>query len=159
MDRIYAPWRSKYFSIMGGEGCLLCEIQKDNNDEQVGILKRGTHWFVILNLFPYTNGHIMIVAVRHIERFDEITEEEGKELVTFLAGSEKAVGEAYHPDGMNIGVNMGATAGAGIVGHLHFHLCPRWRGDTNFMTALAETRVVSEDLTDSYRKLFPYFDW
>jgi len=144
---------------MGGEGCLLCEIQKDNNDEQVGILKRGTHWFVILNLFPYTNGHIMIVAVRHIERFDEITEEEGKELVTFLAGSEKAVGEAYHPDGMNIGVNMGATAGAGIVGHLHFHLCPRWRGDTNFMTALAETRVVSEDLTDSYRKLFPYFDW
>lgn len=144
---------------MGGEGCLLCEIQKDNNDEQVGILKRGIHWFVILNLFPYTNGHIMIVAVRHIERFDEITEEEGKELVTFLAGSEKAVGEAYHPDGMNIGVNMGATAGAGIVGHLHFHLCPRWRGDTNFMTALAETRVVSEDLTDSYRKLFPYFDW
>ena len=138
---------------------MLCEIQKDDNDEQVGILKRGTHWFVILNLFPYTNGHIMIVAVRHIERFDEITEEEGKELVTFLAGSEKAVGEAYHPDGMNIGVNMGATAGAGIVGHLHFHLCPRWRGDTNFMTALAETRVVSEDLTDSYRKLFPYFDW
>jgi ATP adenylyltransferase len=157
MDRVYAPWRSRYFTMPGVGGCLFCNIQKDTQDEAVGILKRGKHWYVLLNLFPYTNGHVMIVAVRHIERLGEITEEEGEELMKVLALSENAIDKAYNPQGLNVGVNRGSSAGAGVVGHLHFHLCPRWAGDTNFMTVLAETRVVSEDLEESYKKLAPFF--
>jgi len=139
-------------------GCLFCEIQSGSRGEENLFLKRGRHWFVILNLFPYTNGHIMIVANRHIERLSDITPEEGEELVRFLSISEKALQEAYRPEGMNVGANLGASAGAGVVGHLHFHLCPRWTGDTNFMTSLAETRVVSESLEESLKKLSPYFE-
>jgi len=140
-----------------GEGCLFCDIQKEDDDARVGMLERGTYWFVILNMFPYTSGHIMIVANRHIESLGEVTEQEGKEFVELLARSEKALREAYHPEGMNIGINIGAAAGAGIAGHLHVHLCPRWTGDTNFMTALAETRVVSEALDESLQRLAPHF--
>jgi ATP adenylyltransferase len=141
-----------------GEGCLFCDIQNDENDELVGILKRGEHWFVILNLFPYTNGHIMIVSNRHIERLSDVGEAEGGELVELFALCERAVREAYNPEGLNVGANLGASAGAGVVDHLHFHICPRWRGDTNFMTVLAETRVVSEALEESYRKLALRFE-
>jgi ATP adenylyltransferase len=139
------------------DACLFCEIQNDENDERVGILKRGEHWFVILNLFPYTNGHIMIVSNRHVERLSDVTEEQGRELVELFSLCERAVQAAYHPEGLNVGANLGASAGAGVVGHLHFHICPRWQGDTNFMTALSETRVVSEALEESYRKLAPHF--
>ena len=106
----------------------------------------------------HTNGHVMIVANRHMEKLSDMTVEEGEELVRFLSLCERALEEAYHPEGLNVGVNLGASAGAGIVGHLHFHLCPRWTGDTNFMTSLAETRVVSESLEESRKKLAPYFD-
>jgi len=158
MDRIYAPWRSKYFTMERSGGCLFCEIQGESEEERALILKKGRHWFVILNLFPYTNGHIMIVAKRHIERLSDITAEEGEELVELLSLCERALHEAYHPEGLNVGANLGASAGAGVVGHLHFHLCPRWTGDTNFMTSLAETRVVSESLEESLKKLAPYFE-
>jgi len=157
MDRIYAPWRSKYFSMSKEDGCLFCNVQQEENDERVGLLARGAHWFIILNMFPYTSGHVMIVANRHIRQLGELSAEEGRELVELLARCERAIEAAYRPDGMNIGVNIGASAGAGIEGHLHVHLCPRWQGDTNFMTALADTRVVSEALDASYRKLAPYF--
>ncbi len=139
-------------------GCLFCDIRKEEDEALVGILKRGAHWFVILNTFPYTNGHVMIVANRHIGSLQDITPEEGAELIEYLALCEKALEEAYAPQGMNIGVNRGESGGAGIVGHIHFHLVPRWTGDTNFMTALAETRVVSEELEGSWKKLRPYFE-
>ena len=139
-----------------GEGCLFCEIQKED-DRPAGILKRGKHWFVILNSFPYTSGHVMVVANRHINRLGELTSEEGAELVDLLKLCEEALDKAYNPDGINIGVNRGSSAGAGIVGHLHFHVVPRWNGDTNLMTVIADTRVVSESLEDSYEKLLPYF--
>jgi ATP adenylyltransferase len=157
MDRIYAPWRSAYFTMERGKGCLFCSIQNEKDDERIGVLARGERWFVILNMFPYTGGHVMIVANRHIECLGDVTEDEGKELVALLALSEKALREAYRPEGMNVGINIGAAAGAGVAGHLHVHLCPRWTGDTNFMTALAETRVVSEALEESYRRLAPHF--
>ncbi len=158
MDRIYAPWRSKYFTMERNGGCLFCEIQSGGTKGEDLVLKRGRHWFVILNLFPYTNGHIMIVANRHIERLSDITADEGEELIGLLALGERAIREAYNPEGMNVGVNLGASAGAGVVGHLHFHICPRWTGDTNFMTSLAETRVVSESLEESRKKLAPHFE-
>jgi len=138
-------------------GCLFCTIQKEEHDERVGMLLRGAHWFVILNMFPYTGGHVMIVANRHIEHLGEVAAEEGGELVELLALSEKALREAYRPEGINVGINIGTAAGAGIAGHLHVHLCPRWTGDTNFMTAIAETRVVSEALEESFRRLAPHF--
>jgi len=156
MDRVYAPWRSKYFSMEKNSGCLFCEIQK-REDKEVMILKRVKHWFVILNSFPYTSGHVMVVARRHFEKISEITEEEGIELIALLRECEKAIDEVYKPDGINVGVNRGSSAGAGIVGHIHFHVVPRWQGDTNFMTSVAETRVVSEALEDSYSKLLPHF--
>lgn len=157
MDRIYAPWRSAYFSMPKGSGCLFCDIQKETDDALVGVLLRGAHWFVILNTFPYTSGHVMIVAKRHIRELGEVTSEEGRELVELLGRAERAIRETYRPDGMNVGINLGASAGAGIEGHLHVHLCPRWTGDTNFMAALAETRVVSEALEESFARLAPHF--
>jgi ATP adenylyltransferase len=158
MDRVYAPWRSRYFTMEKSGGCLFCEVQKENDDALVGVLSKGRHWFVILNAFPYTNGHVMIVAKRHIGSLGEISGEEGAELIGYLSLCERALERAYAPDGMNIGVNKGASGGAGIIGHLHFHVVPRWTGDTNFMTSLAETRVVSEELEDSWKRLRPHFD-
>jgi ATP adenylyltransferase len=158
MDRIYAPWRSKYFRMEKENGCLFCRLQQETDDVKIGILRRGTHWFVILNMFPYTNGHLMIVPYRHIGDLTSISPEEGRELVELLGQCERAIDKAYCPDGMNIGVNRGASGGAGITGHIHFHVVPRWQGDTNFMTALAETRVVSESIDESYGRLRPHFE-
>jgi len=157
MDRIYAPWRSKYFTMPEEEGCLFCNIQNEKDDRKAGILTRGEHWYIILNTFPYTNGHIMVVSNRHIKNFGAVREQETGELFGFLKKGEEALRNAYNPHGINVGVNLGSAAGAGIVDHLHFHMVPRWVGDTNFMTCLAETRVVSEDLEKSYRNLKPHF--
>jgi len=139
------------------EGCLFCNIQNEEDDRKAGILSRGEHWYIILNTFPYTNGHIMVVSNRHIKNFAGVEEEETRELFEMLKRAEVAVSDTYNPDGINVGVNLGKAAGAGIIDHLHFHVVPRWIGDTNFMTALAETRVVSEELEKSYRNLEPFF--
>ena len=157
MDRVYAPWRSEYFTMSKDSGCLFCKVQNESDDAKVGILKRGKYWFIILNTFPYTSGHIMVVANRHINCLGEIEDEEGKELIKMMAEAEYALDSVYNPDGLNVGANRGAAAGAGIIGHLHFHIVPRWVGDTNFMTSIAETRVVSEELNSSYNNLKPYF--
>lgn len=157
MDRIYAPWRSRYFTMEKEDECLFCSVQQEGDDASVGILYRGDHWYVIMNMFPYTSGHVMIVAKRHIGKLAGIRPEEGEELIRLLARCEKALEQEYGPDAINAGVNRGQAAGAGIVGHLHFHLVPRWCGDTNFMTALAETRVVSEEIGEGFTRLEPYF--
>lgn len=158
MDRIYAPWRSAYFSTEKGGECLFCAVQREESDESVGILHRGTGWYVILNAFPYTSGHLMIVASRHVRNLNDLDSGELGELAELLRRCERAIEAAYRPDGINVGINIGESAGAGIAGHLHVHLCPRWRGDTNFMTAVAETRVVSEGLRESYGRLRPQFE-
>lgn len=141
-----------------GDECLFCSLRREADDRLVGILHRGEHWYVVLNAFPYTNGHIMIVPNRHIAALADITPDEGAELVGLLARCERAIDEAYGPDGINVGINRGASAGAGVVDHIHVHLLPRWTGDTNFMTALAETRVVSEALDASWERLRPGFE-
>lgn len=158
MDRIYAPWRSAYFSLGKNGECLFCRVQREQRDELVGILYRGEKWFVILNAYPYSSGHLMIVAARHVSRMGDLLEDELTELAKLLPICERAIEEAYNPDGMNVGINIGQSAGAGIAGHLHVHVCPRWHGDTNFMTTIAETRVVSESMEESWRKLKPKFD-
>jgi ATP adenylyltransferase len=139
--------------------CLFCAFAKsDTDDEKNRVLFRGKHHFVIINAYPYSNGHVMVVCNRHIERFGDLDAEESAELTRLVAMCEEALTGAYNPGGINVGANLGRTAGAGIAGHLHVHLVPRWDGDTNFMTAIGETRVISEDLLDTYTRLKAYFD-
>jgi ATP adenylyltransferase len=137
--------------------CLFCHLAKTDEDEKHGILHRGTHCFVVVNAYPYASGHVMAVVNRHVEHFSELSPAEMAELFALVARCEKAMFEDYKPGGMNIGANIGRSAGAGIVGHLHVHLVPRWHGDTNFMTAVGETRVVSEELGETYRRLKKHF--
>lgn len=157
MKRIYAPWRSIYLQRGQSEGCLFCSIHKSKNDENNRVLFRGEFHFVIINAFPYSNGHVMVVCNRHVEHFSELTHDESVELAALISKCERILLDAYKPGGINVGANLGRSAGAGIVGHLHVHLVPRWHGDTNFMTSVGETRVISEDLEDTYRKLKPAF--
>ena len=156
MNRVYAPWRAAYLmkDNKADTGCLFCGISGDSSDEKGNlVLERGEKWYTIINRYPYTTGHVMVVCNRHVEGFGELDEAERAELPGLLAKAELALRKAYNPDGINVGANLGQSAGAGIVGHLHVHLVPRWTGDTNFMSSIGETRVVSEDLGDSYDRI------
>lgn len=137
--------------------CLFCTLPKVKDDRKNLILYRGAHAFVILNRYPYSNGHLMVVCFRHVEHFSDMSDEEANEVISLIARCEKAIVDTYRPGGINVGVNMGRSAGAGILGHLHVHLVPRWHGDTNFMTSVGEARVVSEDLLESFDKLQGHF--
>jgi ATP adenylyltransferase len=139
------------------EECLFCTLPKDDADRDNLILYRGRHAFVLLNRYPYSNGHLMVVAYRHVGHFSDMSVEESGEVINLVTRCEKALLDAYKPGGLNVGVNMGRSAGAGILDHLHVHVVPRWHGDTNFMTAVGEARVVSEDLAESYSRLQPFF--
>jgi ATP adenylyltransferase len=158
VKRIYAPWRSIYLQSAQSRECLFCAIREGGDDEKNRVLRRGKHHFVIINAYPYANGHLMIVCNRHVEHFSDLSPEESVELFELLGLAEKALIEVYSPGGINVGANLGRSAGAGVVGHLHVHLVPRWHGDTNFMTAVGETRVVSEDLGETYRRLRTRFE-
>jgi ATP adenylyltransferase len=135
-------------------GCLFCNLAADDaNDRANLVLERGRHWLVVINRYPYTTGHVMVVSRRHVEKIGDLTADEGAGMVQLLARCEGAIAQEYGPDGINVGANLGRSAGAGIVGHFHMHMVPRWHGDTNFMSAVGETRVVSEDLNDTYDRL------
>ncbi len=153
MDRLYAPWRAAYFMNEKEDGCLFCRMVSSRDDRANFILARGGAWFVVINRYPYTTGHVMVVCNRHVERVSDFKDDEGAEMAQLLARCELAIARAYAPDGINIGANLGRSAGAGVVGHFHMHVVPRWQGDTNFMSSVGETRVVSEDLNDTYEKL------
>ena len=136
--------------------CIFCTSSEAGRDELV--LARGRVSFVILNLYPYNNGHLMVVPDRHAPNLATLSPEEQKELMRLTRHAEMALTEAYAPHGINIGINLGKPAGAGVLDHLHVHLVPRWNGDTNFMTAIANTRVLPEDLRASAAKLRPIFE-
>ena len=144
----------------GGEptDCFLCEFPTRGRDLEHGILYRWSHWYAILNAFPYTNGHMMLVLNRHHEGFIDLDASEQGGLAPALQHCESALRAAYAPQGMNLGVNLGRVAGAGAVGHLHIHLVPRWNGDTNFMTAVGDTRVLPESLENSCARLRAAFE-
>ncbi len=158
MKRIYAPWRSIYLQSAQGQECLFCVVLASGDDEKNRVLYRGKHHFVIVNAYPYSNGHVMIVCNRHVEHFNDLSRDENVEFAELLCRCERALMDAYSPGGINVGANLGRSAGAGVVGHLHVHLVPRWHGDTNFMTAVGETRVISEDLLETYKRLKSRFD-
>ena len=159
MERLWAPWRHAYVTGASGSGatdCIFCNTLAPDRDELV--LFRGLVAFVILNLYPYNNGHLMVVPNRHAPNLATLTTDEQVELMRLTRHAEIAVTEAYAPHGINVGINLGKPAGAGVLDHLHVHLVPRWNGDTNFMTVVGDTRVLPEDLKSSAAKLRPIFE-
>jgi ATP adenylyltransferase len=136
-------------------GCIFCDATPGRDDL---ILIRGRVTFVILNLYPYNSGHLMVVPARHVATLAQTTADEQAELMRFTRHAEIALTEVYTPQGLNIGVNLGRAAGAGVVDHLHVHLVPRWNGDTNFMSVIGETRVLPEDLSETAKRLRPVFE-
>jgi ATP adenylyltransferase len=155
MDHLYAPWRAVYLMNFDkkDDGCLFCNLLDDPKDRENLVLERTDLWYLMINRFPYTTGHLMLVCNRHIEWFGDLSEKENSEMTRMLVRSEKALVSAYRPHAVNVGVNIGRDAGAGIEGHLHIHLVPRWQGDTNFLSAVGGTRVLSEALEDTFDKL------
>ncbi len=153
MKRLWAPWRIDYILDKKEKGCIFCQKSKEDKDEENYILLRGEKCLVMLNAFPYNNGHLMIAPYRHIASIENLREEEAVEIMKILSRMTLLLKEVMHPDGFNIGVNLGDVAGAGIVDHLHFHIVPRWKGDCNFMPVLSDTKVISEALQQTYRKL------
>jgi ATP adenylyltransferase len=158
LEHLWSPWRLAY--ITGGasaEGCVFCSALSDPAADPL-VVFRGRTCFVILNLFPYNNGHLMVIPNRHIASLAAATREERAELIELTSAAEAALAEIYQPHGLNMGINLGKPAGAGILDHVHMHVVPRWNGDTNFMTVVGRTRVLPEELPDTATKLRPIFE-
>ena len=157
MDRLWAPWRLSYVTAaqVPATNCVFCDPSADPDIDLV--VFRGERAYIILNLYPYNNGHLMVVPDRHLSALEALTPDEQTELMRLTRLSEMALNEAYKPQGINVGINLGKAAGAGIENHLHIHLVPRWSGDTNFMTAIGQTRVLPEDLAATAARLRPIF--
>ncbi len=156
MDRLWSPWRSEYISSgdpASGE-CVFCEIQtRPDQDEASLVIHRASHCFIVLNRYPYTSGHLLIVPNDHVGELDSAPRQITVEMMDLTKRSQTALRDIYQPDGFNVGMNLGKAAGAGIADHIHIHILPRWVGDTNFMSTVGETRVLPEDLATTYEKL------
>lgn len=152
-ERLWAPWRFAFIEKESDGGCFFVELPRQNDDRTNLILYRGASAFVILNAYPYTNGHMMIAPYRHTALLDDLTDDELLEINRLLVRCARWIERAYQPDGFNIGVNLGVAAGAGVPTHIHWHIVPRWTGDTNFMTTVGDVRVLPQDLLESYDRL------
>lgn len=155
MKRLFSPWRLDYVAGGGrrGRGCVFCRAERSRDDREALVVARGRTHFVILNKYPYNNGHLMIVPRRHLASPSEATAAARAEMMDLLVRAEAALCVAYRPSGLNLGMNLGRAAGAGIEGHYHLHLVPRWDGDTNFMTVAHSTRVIPEALETTWQRL------
>mgnify|MGYP001430100343 CR=1 FL=1 len=156
MKKLWAPWRMKYITGAADKnqrGCIFCNKPAGKADQRNYILYRGQKAFVIMNIFPYNNGHLMIAPYRHVGDFPALNDAELLDIMQLAQACQKAMSAVMKPQGYNLGFNLGRVAGAGIEDHVHLHLVPRWNGDTNFMPVLADTKVVSEALEDTYKKL------
>ncbi|HTQ62892.1 MAG TPA: HIT domain-containing protein [Candidatus Solibacter sp.] len=156
MDYIWTPWRYQYMTqVTAGKqpDCIFCDAFARNKDDETLIAFRGAKTFVILNRFPYTSGHVMIVPYAHVAELNLCDAGALDEMMQLAQRVEKALQANYKPDGMNLGMNLGRAAGAGVAGHLHLHVLPRWFGDSNFMTVTGETRVHPEELSVTYSRL------
>ena len=157
MERLWSPWRSEYVSASGDDdGCIFCK-RLEEDDEAAHILHRAERSFVILNAYPYNSGHLMVAPVRHLGRLEDLAGDEFRDLMHMTRASVKVLQKALNPHGFNVGMNLGQVAGAGVPGHLHVHVVPRWGGDTNFMPVVGETKVLPELLADTDAKLRPLF--
>src|SRR5438105_15027487 len=159
MNQLWAPWRMELIERGGPhQGCIFCDLPRAANDRENLVLGRTRHSFAILNRYPYNNGHIMLVPRSHQADLPALPREESDELGEMLRVSVRLLGEAYKAQGYNVGMNLGRVAGAGIADHLHWHVVPRWNGDTNFMPVLGDTKVMIEHLYASWDRLRPLFD-
>jgi len=163
MKNLWSPWRSKYIESFKEEqsngSCIFCDaVEKDITDMSNLVVHKSKNTFVILNLYPYNNGHLMIVPKRHISKIESLTEEEAHELMDEIMSAEKVLKKIYSPQGFNVGANLGRAGGAGIEEHIHFHIVPRWNGDTNFMPAIGEVKVISQDLAETKKKLLAGYE-
>lgn len=159
MEHLWAPWRMTYLSEGGPPmtDCIFCaKVKQPDAAEQ--ILYRGLTCFVVLNRYPYNNGHLMVVPYLHVPTLEVLDDIASLELMQLVRRSLAALRAEYHPEGFNLGVNEGSIAGAGVAGHVHLHIVPRWGGDTNYMTAVGGTRVIPEALDETYARLRPYFE-
>jgi ATP adenylyltransferase len=154
MDRLWSPWRYRYVSTASpGNACIFCRKLEENNDEANYIVLRAEHNFLLLNLYPYTSGHLMIAPYQHVPTLAEASVRARAEMMELTARAEKALRVLYKPGGVNIGMNLGECAGAGVAGHIHMHVLPRWTGDASFMSTIGETRVLPEELDVTYQRL------
>jgi ATP adenylyltransferase len=157
--QLWAPWRMEYLKDHGKEeqGCVFCVLPAKDEDRENLIAHRAKHCFVILNRYPYNNGHLMVVPNRHVANFDLLPDEELIEMTLVAKKSAKVLENAYHAEGFNLGMNLGVAGGAGIRDHMHLHIVPRWVGDTNFMPVIAETKSMPQHLLTSYDQIYDYF--
>ena len=160
-DHMWSPWRMRYIkgdARTPGDGCIFCEKINASDDAAAHVLARGQYCFVTLNLYPYNNGHLMIVPYQHTGDLLAFEQPVLDELMALTRQAVAVLRDAYKPEGFNIGINRGAAAGAGIAEHLHQHVVPRWGGDTNFMTTVGQTRVIPEWIDDTYKDLKRIWD-
>ena len=154
MDILWTPWRYTYIkSADTTPGCIFCDKPKENDDERNLIVHRGKTCYIILNAFPYTNGHLMVVPFAHEDQLQTLDRETATEMIALTQKSESVLRELYQPEGINLGMNIGRAAGAGVAGHVHMHVLPRWTADANFMSVVGETRVLPEDLATTYKRM------
>ena len=158
MKYIIAPWRKEYIlRACEMKECIFCEALKLNNDHKAFILHRADHNFIILNRYPYNPGHVMIAPYRHLDSMEKSKNEEAFEMIELLQLSLKILRKKYNPHGFNTGMNIGRSAGAGVIDHYHLHIIPRWTGDSNIMPIIGNTKVMIEDLKTTYKLLVPLF--
>ncbi len=161
MEHIWSPWRFKYLTGVATANpdlkCVFCDLPQQNADDRNFIVHRAHHNFVILNLFPYTSGHLMVVPYQHTPSLAEVDEKTSSEMMQLTKTAQRALESEYNPHGFNIGMNLGAAAGAGVAGHIHLHVVPRWTGDANFVSVISETRVLPEELHETHVRLKKYF--
>jgi len=159
LDTLWSPWRFRYVSREeASPGCVFCAMAENPGaDRDNLVLARGEHVFAVLNRFPYSTGHLMILPYEHVAELGQLSAACLTEMMIFAQNAEQVLRDVYRPAGFNMGLNLGECAGAGIAGHLHLHVLPRWPGDANFMTTVGETRVIPEDLSETWNKLAPRF--
>ncbi|MGA7946113.1 MAG: HIT domain-containing protein [Candidatus Sulfotelmatobacter sp.] len=154
MDYLWTPWRYAYVSTAEKTtACVFCDAVKAGDDAKTRIVHRGQHCFVILNTYPYTPGHVMIVPYAHLDELQKLPPEAASEMMSLSQRMESVLRELYHPDGINLGMNIGKAAGAGIAGHIHMHVLPRWVADANFVSVVCETRILPETLEETWKRM------
>jgi len=166
MEQMHSPWRSHYIKSFKDEvktegleksACVFCAALEGSDDKETLLVYRGKTAFVLMNRFPYNSGHLMVIPNRHSADFQSLSEEEGSECILLLQASQRALQKIVQPHAYNLGMNLGRAAGAGIEDHFHWHIVPRWNGDTNFLPVLSDVKVVSEDMQDQWKELHAIF--
>jgi ATP adenylyltransferase len=154
MDYLWTPWRYAYVTAAEKiSGCIFCDLPKESDDTKVRIVLRAKYCYVVLNTYPYTPGHVMVVPFTHLDQLQKLPREAAHEMMELSQGMEAVLRQLYSPDGVNLGMNIGKAAGAGVAGHIHMHVLPRWVADANFVSVVGETRILPESLEMTYNRI------